>query len=249
MRFRLKEWIVNLMKPLIGILGGMGPLATVDLMEKIIEETIASRDQDHVPVVAWNVPQIPDRQQALAATGPSPLPAMLEGITQLNAVGATRIVIACNTAHFWFDALSAASTAPIIHIADATLDVLTQSASHDGPVGLIATRGTLEAGLYQARFEAHGMRTLINTDDEMDTLFTPGCYAIKRGEFDVGGRLLEAAAQRLVDRGATKLVLACTEVPIGLKRIASTLLPIAVDPNRALARACVAYWSQAGHDA
>jgi aspartate racemase len=234
MRFRLKEWIVNLMKPLIGILGGMGPLATVDLMEKIIEETIASRDQDHVPVVAWNVPQIPDRQQ---------------GIAQLNAVGATRIVIACNTAHFWFDALSAASAAPIIHIADATLDVLTQSASHDGPVGLIATRGTLEAGLYQARFEAHGMRTLINTDDEIDTLFTPGCYAIKRGEFDVGGRLLDAAAQRLVDRGATKLVLACTEVPIGLKRIASALLPIAVDPNRALARACVAYWLQADHDA
>src|SRR6202022_1463689 len=100
------------MEPLIGILGGMGPLATVDLMNKIVEEAAASRDQGHAPVVTWNVPQVPDRQQVLMGCGVS---AMLNGIAKLNLVRATRIAIACNPAHYRFDELSTASKAPIIH--------------------------------------------------------------------------------------------------------------------------------------
>jgi aspartate racemase len=232
------------MKPLIGILGGMGPLATVDLMRKIIEETDAARDQDHVPTVTWNVPQIPDRQHALKGSGESPLPAMLEGIDRLNAAGATRIAIACNTAHYWFDALAAASDAPIIHIADATLDVLNRSRPDHGTVGLIATRGTLDARLFQSRFASSGIACITNTEEELTDLFIPGCYAIKRGELKAGGKLLEDAGRRLVRKGATRLVLACTEVPVGLEHIDSDLLPISIDPTRALAQACVSYWHQ-----
>ena len=110
-------------KPLLGVLGGMGPLATVDFMHKLVQEMPAAIDQEHVPVVAWNVAQIPDRQKFLAGTGESPLPAMLEGLQRLVAAGATRIVIPCNTAHNWFDALAAESSVPLIHIVDATLNV------------------------------------------------------------------------------------------------------------------------------
>lgn len=229
------------MSRLVGILGGMGPLAAVDLMTKIIAQTPAERDQDHVPVVAWNVPQVPDRQRALAGTGPSPLPAMLEGITRLNEAGASCIAIACNTAHHWYDALQAQSAAPILHIARVTLEVLQRDAAA-GPVGLIATEGTLAARLYQDLLEPAGIACLVPDAEEMATLFVPGCYAIKRGEVAAGGRLLESLAQALVARGATRLVLACTEVPVGLERIDSALLPLCVDPTLALAQACIAHW-------
>jgi aspartate racemase len=225
---------------LVGILGGMGPLATVDLMAKIIAHTPATRDQDHVPVVAWNVPQVPDRQRALAGDGPSPLPAMLEGIARLNEAGATCIAIACNTAHHWHAELQAASAAPILHIARITLQVL-QREQIAGPVGLIATHGTLAAGLYQDLLEPAGIECLSPDAAQMDALFVPGCYAIKRGAVMEGGRLLDALAEALVARGATRLLLACTEVPVGLERIDSALLPICIDPTLALAQACIAH--------
>lgn len=231
------------MTPRIGILGGMGPLAAVDLMTKIIASTAAECDQDHVPVVTWNVPQVPDRQRALAGDGPSPLPAMLEGIARLNEAGATCIAIACNTAHHWYDALQAQSAAPILHIARVTLDVLQRNGSQaSGPVGLIATQGTLDARLYQDLLQLAGIGCILPDQDQMRSLFVPGCYAIKRGELEQGGHLLDALAEALMMAGATRLVLACTEVPVGLECIRSKRLPLCIDPTLALAQACVAHW-------
>lgn len=229
------------MSRLVGILGGMGPLATVDLMAKIIAHTPAMRDQDHVPVVAWNVPQVPDRQHALAGDGPSPLPAMQEGIARLNGAGATCIAIACNTAHHWHAELQAASAAPILHIARITLAML-QREQVTGPVGLIATHGTLATGLYQDLLAPAGIECLVPDAQQMDTLFVPGCYAIKRGAVNEGGGLLDTLAEALAARGATRLLLACTEVPVGLERIGSALLPICVDPTLALALACIDHY-------
>ena len=232
------------MTRLVGILGGMGPLATVDLMAKIIAQTPAARDKDHVPVVAWNVPQVPDRQQALAGDGPSPLPAMQQGIARLNDAGATCIAIACNTAHHWHEALQAASSAPILHIAQITLTMLQREQDNGpaGPVGLIATQGTLAARLYQDLLEPAGIECLLPDAQQMSALFVPGCYAIKRGAVSEGGSLLDTLAYALVARGATRLLLACTEVPVGLERIGSALLPVCIDPTLALAQACVAHY-------
>jgi len=231
-------------EPLIGVLGGMGPAATLDLLQKIFDETRAERDQDHLPVVTWNVPQIPDRQKAAAGTGESPLPAMLKGIAALNAVGVQRIVIPCNTAHHWFDALQAASAAPIIHIVDATVELLREHAPDVSTVGLLATKATVNAGLYQQRLKAHGIDAIVSTPEDMDVLFTPGCYAVKRGDFQQGGTLLEHAAWQLIARGAQRLILACTEVPLAFSHVRSGLLPDSVDSNRALALACVRYWER-----
>lgn len=230
--------------PLIGVLGGMGPLATVDFLHKLVASTPAARDQDHVPLLIWNVPQIPDRQKALAGSGESPLPAMRQGIERLNEGGATRIVIPCNTAHLWSAELAEASRAPLIHIVDAAIAAIAtqEQGEQDGPIGIVATRGTLEARLYQDRLAAKGLSFLTNTDDEIERLFTPGCYAIKQNQLEKGGALLESAARQLVERGARTLILACTEVPVGLAHIHSDLLPISVDPTQALADACVRYW-------
>jgi aspartate racemase len=112
-------------------------------------------------------------------------------------------------------------------------------------VGIVATRGTLAGNLYQDRLTARNIPYLINTDDELDALFTPGAYAIKQNRLDHGGTLLESAARQLVQRGAQTLILACTEVPVGLAHVNSDLLPICVDPTQALANACIDYWRQA----
>lgn len=232
---------------LVGVLGGMGPLATLDFLQRLLEASGARRDQEHVPTVTWNVPQIPDRQLALAGGGADPLPAMLQGIERLNAAGASCIAIPCNTAHAWYEALSAHSRVPIFHIVDATVQAL-QSApqpSHSAPrIGLIATRGALEQRLYQSRLEAAGLEYLVPTAQELDQFFMPGCYAIKAHDIASGGRLLALSAEALLARGATQLVLACTEVAIGLRHAAPELLALSVDPATALAQTCWHHWRQ-----
>ena len=107
---------------LIGVLGGMGPLATIDFMQKVIEATPAERDQDHVPMIVYSVPQIPDRVGAACAGTDEPLPAMLAGIRTLEQAGVEAIAIACNTAHAWYDQLAASTKVPIIHMAQTVID-------------------------------------------------------------------------------------------------------------------------------
>lgn len=231
---------------LLGVLGGMGPLATVDFLHKLVQDMPAARDQDHVPVVVWNVAQIPDRQNFLAGHGESPLPAMLSGLERLAAAGATQIAIPCNTAHRWYADLAAASPVPIVHIAEATLDRVRVLAEH-GPVrpGLIATRGLLACGMYQQRFADAGFECLLPSDAEVERLFTSGCYAVKAGDVEAGAQLLEAVGDALLERGATHLILGCTEVPLAYDRIRSAHLPFCVDTNRALAGACIDAWLRA----
>ena len=231
---------------LLGALGGMGPLATVDFLHKLVQDMPAARDQDHVPAVAWNVAQIPDRQNFLAGHGESPLPAMLAGLERLVAAGATHIAIPCNTAHRWYDDLAAASPVPLIHIAEATLDrVRALGANEPVRPGLIATRGLLACGMYQQRFADAGFDCLVPSDDEVERLFTPGCYAVKAGDVEAGAQLLEAVGDALLERGATHLILGCTEVPLAYERIRSVHLPLCVDTNRALAGACIDAWLRA----
>jgi aspartate racemase len=171
---------------LLGVLGGMGPLATLDFQHKLLDATPAQSDQHHLPSVVWNVPQIADRQKALAGAGPSPLPQLLEGIEKLNQAGASHIAIPCNTAHHWYPQLSAASDAPILHIVDATLDALLTVAKKPERVGIIATKGTLDAGWYQQRLAAQGIESITPTEDELAEWFVPGCYAVKRGKLAEG---------------------------------------------------------------
>lgn len=226
---------------LLGILGGMGPLATLDLMHKLLRATPASSDQQQIPHVVWNVPQIADRQRALAGTGPSPLPQLLFGVEQLNRVGVSHIAIACNTAHHWYEALAQHSDAPLLHIVDATLAVF-DGKEKPRRVGIIATQGTLDAGWFQHGFTAVGIESVQPTQEELRQWFVPGCYAVKRGELRTGGELLSLQAQALRDRGAERLVLACTEVPIALAEVTSPHLAVSIDPAEALARQCARLW-------
>lgn len=227
---------------LLGVLGGMGPLATLDFQHRLLEATPAQRDQQQLPSVVWNVPQIPDRQHALAGRGPSPLPQLLRAVAKLNQAGATHIAIPCNTAHHWYDALNAASDAPILHIVEATTHALFAQQNRPRRVGLIATHGTLEAGWYQRALAARGIEPLVPTPQELATWFVPGCYAVKRGALEEGGTLLSTLATALFARGAETLVLACTEVPLALAAVNAPFLAQTFDPAQALAQQCAQLW-------
>lgn len=227
---------------LLGVLGGMGPLATLDFQRRLLEATPAQSDQQQLPSVVWNVPQVADRQKALAGTGPSPLPQLIQGIEKLNQAGASHIAIPCNTAHHWYDELSAVSEAPVLHIVDATLDALARETNKPQRVGLIATKGTLEAGWYQQKLADQGIETLEPTTEELEQWFVPGCYAVKRGALAEGGELLSRQAEALLARGAQTLVLACTEVPVALQAVNAPFRHLALDPAQALAERCSQLW-------
>lgn len=227
---------------LLGVLGGMGPLATLDFQHQLLEATPAQSDQQHLPSVVWNVPQVADRQKALAGKGPSPLPQLLAGIAKLNLAGASHIAIPCNTAHHWYPELSEASDAPVLHIVDTVLDALLQTAEKPQRIGVIATRGTLDAGWYQQRLAAQGIETLIPEENELENWFVPGCYAVKRGQLIEAGELLSLQAQALLARGAQQLVLACTEVPVALRAVNAPFLSQTLDPAQLLAERCSRLW-------
>ena len=227
---------------MLGVLGGMGPLATADFYEKLIAQTPAVRDQEHVPVVIYAVPQVPDRTAALLHGGASPLPALLAGLRTLTTAGARTIAIPCNTAHAWYDELAAASPVPILHIADAAADAAVRIAGPGARLALVATSGTLAAGIYPRRFAARGFACATPTDPEMRDLVMPGIARVKAGAVAEGGQLLERAVGALLERGAGAVVLGCTEVPVALDRIDSPLRAKCVDATAALAAACVAWW-------
>lgn len=228
----------------VGVLGGMGPLATVDFLSKMLAATPAANDQEHVPFVVSAIPQVPDRTRAFRGEGESPLPAMADSARRLKAAGAGLVVIVCNTAHLWFDELREAVGLPMIHLVDAAIDEAVDVAGPDGRVGLLGTDATVASGLYFNRgtSAAAPIQWRLPTAREMTEFVMPGIEAVKAGELDAGRARLVAAAEALKGRGATVVILGCTEIPVVLDAGTSPL-PV-VDATAALARQAVS-WSRA----
>jgi aspartate racemase len=137
------------MDRMLGVLGGMGPLASAQFMLRLTLLTPADCDQDHIPTVLWSDPRVPDRTAARAGTGPDPLPWLLRGIHGLRQAGCGAIAIPCNTAHGWFDQMAAAAELPILHIVDAAATDLARLGVKPGRIGLMGTAATLAMRLYQ----------------------------------------------------------------------------------------------------
>lgn len=223
---------------LVGVLGGMGPLATVDFMRKVIAATGAERDQDHVPLIVHQVPQIPERVPALLAGRDDPLPAMLAGLARLEQAGAQAIAIPCHTAHYWYDKLAAACSVPILHFADAIREHLSTLTPPPRRLALLATHGTLHAGIYQRALAASG-RTLLVPDAAAMSAIVAAIAAVKRNDLMTAGRHATAAGEGLLEAGADHLLLACTELPLAFET--SPLKHRSIDATACLAAACVAF--------
>ncbi len=224
----------------LGVLGGMGPLASAVFMTRLTLLTPAERDQDHIPAVLWSDPRVPDRGAARAGTGPSPLPALVRGLQGLEAAGCGAVAIPCNTAHGWIDGMRAATKLPILHIVDAAVTDLVRQGVGPGPVGIMGTAATLAMRLYQDRLAARGWPCLEPTAHEMTALVSPAIAAVKANRVAEAYAPLAEAVGLLRDRGARAVVLGCTEIPLGIQAgpWESLGVPV-VDTVDALARAAI----------
>jgi len=200
---------------ILGVLGGMGPLASAHFMLRLTELTPAARDQAHIPAVLWSDPRVPDRTAARLEGGADPLPWLLRGVHGLRRAGCGAIAIPCNTAHGWYAEMATAGV-PILHIVDAAADELAKVAPR-GMVGVMGTAATLAMGLYQERLEARGWQCLVPTAEEMAARVTPAIASVKAGRPAEAYEPLASVAQALAARGAGAVVLGCTEIPLGIK--------------------------------
>lgn len=206
--------VVIKMRRTVGIIGGMGPLATVDLMEKIIQFTPAGKDQDHIHIICDDYPQIPDRTAAIMMKGENPSPYLIESARRLERAGADILVIACNTAHYFYDTIQHSVKIPVIHMPKEVADYI--KANHYKTVGLIATNGTLKTDLYQQNFKAEGIQFIL-PDPELQQKVMQGIYSIKAGDLKQGSSIISTVAVNLVSLGVEVIVAGCTEVPLVLK--------------------------------
>ena len=224
----------------LGVLGGMGPLASAQFMVRLTMLTPATRDQDHIPTVLWSDPRVPDRTIGTLAGGTDPLPWLLRGIKGLRRAGCGAIAIPCNTAHRWYDAMREAASLPILHIVDAAAAELRRTGIGNGMIGVMGTQATLTMRLYQDRLGALGWDCIVPSRDEMERLVSPAIALVKANRVAEAYAPLAEAVEDLAARGAAAVVLGCTEIPLGIQAGASPSVPM-VDTIDALARAAIAW--------
>lgn len=230
----------------VGILGGMGPAATADFYLKLVQATPAARDQDHIPVLMQADPSVPDRTQSFLHGGPSPLPWLRRGAASLQAGGAQLLVMPCNTAHLWYDAIASEVRVSMLHIVDAVAEELlaTLGERANGPlrIGLLGTTATLAGQLYPRRAALQASTAhwqwVQPSGEEQSELVEAGIAAIKGADLRRGATLTGQALDALVRRGVDAVVHACTEVPLVLDAQRCGNL-IAIDSTAALARSTV----------
>ena len=209
----------------LGIFGGMGPAASAEFVNRLVAQTPASCDQEHIPFVLWNNPQIPDRSTSLRNNDNRPLPFLLEGIQILKAARCDLIVIPCNTAHFWYDNMVKLRV-PIVHIVDSVADALRDAGVAAGTIGVMGTQATVELGLYQYKLNKAGWTCIVPTKEEMDTLVQPAIDLVKAGDMIKSHAMLMSVVDSLIARGATAVVLGCTEIPLAVKEDNRNTIPL-----------------------
>ena len=197
-----------------GVIGGMGPDATVDFMARVLAVTPASGDQDHIRLLVDQNPKIPNRQRAILGGGESPAPTLAAMAARLEASGCDFLVMPCNTAHVFLDAILEATTVPFVSIIDVTLEQALGGGAER--IGLLASAACIEAGVYQDAIEAAGKTAVMQSASELADLSLL-IAAIKTGDHGPGVRAgMRELAEGLVRRGADALILGCTEIPIVL---------------------------------
>ena len=205
----------------IGILGGLGPSATVDLFDKIVRCTPAKRDQDHLKIVIENDPSVPDRTQALLHGGDEPSVSLLASARRLEAAGVQLIVCPCNTAHAFLGKVQEHLSTPILFMPDAVGEHIAARYPAAKKVGLLATDGTIRSRVYAEVMERRGLTLLVPDEAQqkrvMEAIY--GDRGIKAGVFGGEPReLLRGAAQHLIHRGAELVIMGCTEIPLVLEK-------------------------------
>jgi aspartate racemase len=228
-------------KPTLGIIGGVGPMATAYFMELIINKTPAATDQDNLPMIVFNDPQIPDRTDfILGRSDQNPVPEMAKVARWLERAGADYIAIPCNTAHFFYDEICSSVDVPVLNIMRETTALLTRSGFSGGKVGLMATEGTVRSGVFQDYLSEDGI-DVIEPDEADQAIVSSLIYdQVKQNKpYDADAFL--AVASRLRERGADAVIVGCTELSVIYQDLREKPAYF-VDSLDALAQRCVDYY-------
>jgi len=222
---------------IIGILGGMGPEATIDLFYKIIKFTPAEKDQDHLRIIIDNNPKIPDRTAAILGKGEDPLPALQESARSLEKAGADFIIIPCNTAHYFLSSIQKSVKIPVLNMIEKAVKETQQRIFPIQKVGLLASIGIYKTEIYHQHFRKFNIEVISPEEKDKEEVMKV-IYAVKAGNLsnEVKGNILKIA-QKLIDKGAEVIIAGCTEIPLILKE-GDVSVPI-IDPTQVLAKAAV----------
>ncbi len=203
----------------VGILGGMGPEATLDLCDQIIKLTPAEKDQDHIPILIYNNPRIPDRTSNMLANNISELKIIIEelqkGARILEQGGADFVLMPCNTAHKFAEEIQAAISIPFINMIEVTVQYIADVFPDTAKAGILGTDGTLQSYLYQKFLEEKNIKPVIPDNDIQKEYVMKAIYNIKRGKKDEKTKRLFLKAKRhLEDKAASAIIFGCTELPL-----------------------------------
>lgn len=222
-------------KKAIGIIGGMGPIATVELFRLIVLNTKSDVDQDHIRIYIDNHPQIPDRTKAIVGGGESPVPEIVESAKKLEKMGADFLLIPCNTSHYFLDEIRKSVRIEILNMIRATSDVV--RALGYQKVGLLATDGTIRTRLYHDGFEKQGIEVIAPDGAAQKSVMDFIYEGVKRGKKDFDTLSFRKTVESLFQRGAQAMILGCTEIPVGMQMYGLDFKSI--DALESLARAAV----------
>ncbi|MGI3169094.1 aspartate/glutamate racemase family protein [Pseudooceanicola sp. C21-150M6] len=225
------------MRNVIGILGGMGPEATILMMSRLVAATPASDDSDHIPMLVDNNTQVPSRiAHLIDGTGQDPTPVLVGMAQKLASSGADVLAMPCNTAHSYYPAVAGAVQVPVLNMVELTAQAVAR-AHPEGPVGILASPAVEITGIFAKAFAALG-RDIVYPADRDRVL--SAIRAIKAGRIDTALPILEEAADEIATSGAPVAVVGCSEFSIVAPQLTGGPLAL-IDSLDVLVDACVAY--------
>jgi aspartate racemase len=200
----------------VGVLGGMGPDATVDFMSKVIRMTAAESDQDHIRMLVDHNPKVPNRQLAIRNNDPAVGRELAAMALRLENAGADFLVMPCNAAHAFLEPIRNATAIPFISIIDVCIEEIANASPSARKVGVLATDGLLQAGLFQDALVRDDRAPILPADGDLRQLMT-AIHAIKAGDTGEAVRKTMAVlARALAEAGAEIVIAGCTEIPLVL---------------------------------
>lgn len=200
-------------KELLGILGGLGPLASAYFYELITEHTKALKDQDHIDIILSSRATTPDRTDfILGKSDESPLPYMIEDAVLLEKYGADVIVIPCNTAHYFVDEIRKKVSVPVPSIIDETADHIRKCGYKSALI--LATDGTLSVGSYQSALEDRGIVPVVPSDEDRKAVMDIIYGDVKQGRVPEKEKLFAITGKYFESGEAECAILGCTELSV-----------------------------------
>lgn len=221
----------------VGIIGGMGPLATVDLFEKILEYTDAETDQDHIHIIIDCNSGVPDRTAAIIHSAESPLPMIRSSALRLEAAGADFLIIACNTSHYYLKELHDTVKIPFLNMIEETAKFIKEKGYKAAII--LGSEGSMKVGIYKKTLERLGL-TAIYPDSVFQQEITNVIYkGIKAGEKEWNVDILNRKIKEYETKYNAVTVLGCTELPVAQKQY--KMIGHFIDPSLILALATIKY--------